>query len=272
LAARSRAAGFAVDFALVDASSVCAELPTDRPLIFGDLFRLAPYADSIVLRRFTPAQLRAFLADNALRYNPMGWPDAEGEERGFVQFSQEVRCRVETAAKDDQPRRYEYPLSGRPRPDKGYSCTIAGRDLEEKLAARTRPYLIACSSFLRQLAHDWERAQRMAGVALFDLQAVPEEQTGLALREALVAHIQETFGAPAEAKMIVYVEPPSLQPGEPPRRERLEDVRTVAEAWARLELGQASGLAVLVNGRLADWRTELRDGDVVRLLRAPGGG
>ena len=57
IAARCRAAGFAVDFALVDASSVCAELPTDRPLTFGDLFRLAPYADSIVLRRFTPAAI-----------------------------------------------------------------------------------------------------------------------------------------------------------------------------------------------------------------------
>ena len=112
----------------------------------------------------------------------------------------------------------------------------------------------------------------MAGVALFDLHAVPEEQTGLALREELVAYVRETLGASTEAKMIVYVEPPSLQPGAPPRRERLEDVRTVAEAWARLDLGQASGLAVLVNGRLADWRTELRDGDVVRLLRAPGGG
>ena len=32
LAARCRAAGFAVDCALVDVSSVCAELPTDRPL------------------------------------------------------------------------------------------------------------------------------------------------------------------------------------------------------------------------------------------------
>jgi 5'-nucleotidase / UDP-sugar diphosphatase len=272
LAARCRAAGFAVDFALVDASSVCAGLPTDRPLTFGDLFRLAPYADSIVVRRFTPAQLAAFLAENALRYNPTGWPVAEGEERGFVQFSREVRCRVETAAENDQPRRYEYPFSGRGRPEKGYSCTIADRDPEDELAARTRPYLVACSSFLRQLAHGWERKQRMAGMALFDLNAVPEEQTGLALREALVAHIRETFGASTEAKMIVYVEPPSLQPGEPPRRERLEDVRTVAEAWARLDLGLSSGLAVLVNGRLADWRTELRDGDVVRLLRAPGGG
>ena len=272
IAARCRAAGFAVDFALVDASSVCAELPTDRPLTFGDLFRLAPYADSIVLRRFTPGQLRAFLDDNALRYNPTGWPIAEGEERGFVEFSREVRCRVEMAAANDQPRRYEYPFSGRPRPEKGYQCTIAGRDLEDELAGRTRAYLVACSSFLRQLAHGWERKQRGAGVTFFDLHAVPEEQTGLALREALVTHVRETLGASTEAKMIVYVEFPNLQPGAPPRRERLEDVRTVAEAWARLDLGQPSGLAVLVNGRLADWRTELRDGDVVRLLRAPGGG
>ena len=93
-----------MDFALVDASSVCAELPTDRPLTFGDLFRLAPYADSIVLRRFTPAQLCAFLDDNALRYNPTGQPVAEGEERGFVQFSREVHSRVETTAENDRPR------------------------------------------------------------------------------------------------------------------------------------------------------------------------
>jgi len=186
LAARCRAAGFAVDFALVDASSVCAELPTDRPLTLGDLFHLAPYADSIVLRRFTPAQMRAFLDDNALRYNPTGWPVAEGEERGFVQFSREVRCRVETAAANDQPGRYE--------------CTIAGRDLQAELTGRTQPYLVACSSFLRQLAHGWEREQRVAGVALFDLHAVPEEQTGLALREALVAHVREMLGASTEAK------------------------------------------------------------------------
>ena len=110
LAARCRAAGFPVDFTLVDASSVCAGLPTDRPLTFGDLFRLAPYADSIVVRRFSPAQFRAFLADNALRYNPTGWPVAEGEDRGFVQFSREVRCRIETAAERDQIAALSIPL------------------------------------------------------------------------------------------------------------------------------------------------------------------
>ena len=111
LAARCRAAGFAVDFALVDASSVCAELPTARPLTFGDLFRLAPYADSIVLRRFTPAQMRAFLADNALRYNPTAWPDAEGGNAASCS-SPGSALQGRTAAANDQPRRYEYPLSG----------------------------------------------------------------------------------------------------------------------------------------------------------------
>jgi 5'-nucleotidase/UDP-sugar diphosphatase len=181
LADRCRAAGFSVDFALVDASSVCAKLPTDRPLTNGDLFRLAPYADSIVLRRFTPAQMRAFLDDNALRYNPTGWPVAEGEERGFVQFSREACYRVEMAATNDR--------SGR------YVCTIDGQNLQDELTARTRPYLVACSSFLRQLAYGWERQRRMAGVTLFDLHAVPEEQTGLSLREALVAYVRESLGA-----------------------------------------------------------------------------
>ena len=266
LAARCRAAGFAVDFALVDASSVCAELPTDRPLTFGDLFRLAPYADSIVLRRFTPAQLRAFLDDNALRYNPTGWPVAEGEERGFVQFSQEVYCRVEMAAANDQPRRYEYPFSGRPRPEKGYSCTIAGRDLQDELAGRTRPYLIACSSFLRQLAHGWEREQRVAGVALFDLHAVPEEQTGLALREALVAHVRETLDASTEAKMIVYVEPPSpatgcaAAPGT--ARRRAHGCRGLGAPGSGTGV-RVGGAGERPSGRLADRAPGWRCGEVV---------
>ena len=54
--------------------------------------------------------------------------------------------------------------------------------------------------------------------------------------------------------------------------ERLDDVHTIAEIWARLGLGRSSGLVVIVNGRLANWSTELQDGDVVQLRRAPGGG
>jgi sulfur carrier protein ThiS len=72
--------------------------------------------------------------------------------------------------------------------------------------------------------------------------------------------------------MIVFVEADDIGSEEPLGRRRLEDARTVAEVFERLGRVQTGGLAILVNGRLANWRTELRDGDVVRLLRAPGGG
>ena len=72
--------------------------------------------------------------------------------------------------------------------------------------------------------------------------------------------------------MIIYVEAHDFQPGKPPGRERLDDVHTIAEIWARLGLERSSGLVVMINGRLANWFSELRDGDVVQLLRAPGGG
>ena len=63
-------------------------------------------------------------------------------------------------------------------------------------------------------------------------------------------------------------------------RAGVEDVRTVADAWTRVVAqpnerrsdGQPAGLVILVNGRLANWRTELHDGDVVRFVAAPGGG
>jgi sulfur carrier protein ThiS len=72
--------------------------------------------------------------------------------------------------------------------------------------------------------------------------------------------------------MIILVEADDVRPDEPRYQGRLEDAHTVAEVFERLGLPQTGGLAILVNGHLAGWRTELHDGDVVRLLRAPGGG
>jgi sulfur carrier protein ThiS len=72
--------------------------------------------------------------------------------------------------------------------------------------------------------------------------------------------------------MVVFVEADDIGSEEALRQRRLEDARTVAEVFEHLGLVQTGGLAILVNGRLANWRTELQDGDVVRLLRAPGGG
>jgi sulfur carrier protein ThiS len=53
---------------------------------------------------------------------------------------------------------------------------------------------------------------------------------------------------------------------------QVEEVCTVGDVIERLRLPRATGLVILVNGRLAHWGTELRDGDTVELLPVVGGG
>jgi len=52
----------------------------------------------------------------------------------------------------------------------------------------------------------------------------------------------------------------------------LEDVLTVGEAVDRLGLSQITGLAILVNGRVAHWGSSLQNGDVVQLVPQLSGG
>ncbi len=173
LAARCRAAGFQVDFALVDTSSVCAGLPAGGAITFGDLFAVMPFADSIVLRRLSPAQLHALLDDNACRADR---PDERSAERGFLHFSREVRygiIRGETRA--------QAYASG---------ATLDGIPAE----ALSRPLWAACSSFVRGLASGWERQCAGQGWSVWDLRALPAEQTGLALRDEILAFIREHGG------------------------------------------------------------------------------
>jgi len=52
----------------------------------------------------------------------------------------------------------------------------------------------------------------------------------------------------------------------------LTDVETVGQAIECLSLPVDVGVAMLVNGRVAHWNTELHDGDVLTLLPAICGG
>jgi len=53
---------------------------------------------------------------------------------------------------------------------------------------------------------------------------------------------------------------------------QLDNVHTVGAAIERMGVPSSIGLAILVNGRLADWRTPLHDGDVVQLVPQISGG
>jgi 5'-nucleotidase / UDP-sugar diphosphatase len=174
LAARCRRAGIPVDFALVDASVVSAGLPAGQ-LTLGDAHRLSPFADSIVTFTLPRGRLQALLDDNARR---AASADAAPEGRGFAHFSREVRYVIAGGPGDATVRAED--------------VTLRGERLDDLTDGGT--LLIACGSFTRVPARAWERATTAAGGTLFDIAALPRQQTGLPLRAELVAHIRETGG------------------------------------------------------------------------------
>lgn len=173
VAARCRAAGFPVDFAAIDASSVCAGLPEGESLTFGDLFAVMPFADSVVLRRLAPTELQMLLDDNAQRTS---LPQEARMDTGFLHFSRELRYGISR---------------GENRPG---VCAVTATLNGTPIAALDRPLLVACSSFVRELASGWERQRVGQGRPVWDLRALPVEQTGLALRDEILAFIREHGG------------------------------------------------------------------------------
>jgi molybdopterin converting factor small subunit len=57
-----------------------------------------------------------------------------------------------------------------------------------------------------------------------------------------------------------------------PSHEAQLEAGTVGEAAEAVGLARRTGLVILVNGRLADWKTALVDGDTVEFIPALGGG
>lgn len=182
IAERCRAAGLDVDFAAVDASSLPVGLPRGGPLTYGDLFGLLPYSDSILLCQITPAQLRVLLDDNARRADR---PDEPHTERGFLQFSRELRYTVVLGPERATAHAADITLNGVP--------------LADLAATRHEPLVFACSNFVRVLARAWERVADADGIDPWDWHQLPRRDTGLPLRAQVLAFVRERGGVLLEA-------------------------------------------------------------------------
>lgn len=177
LVARCRLAGYAVDFAAIDATCIAAGLPPGR-LTYGDWFRVMPYADTVRICTITGAQLAHLLHDNALRADR---PEEAHTERGFLHFSRAVR--------------YAIRLGDARTAAAVVAATVDGRPLAEQQA---RIFQVACTSFMHTPAGAWERqAGDRLRVSFFDPRLLPKEDTSLFVRNELVAFIRAQGGVTA---------------------------------------------------------------------------
>ena len=176
---RCRRAGHPVDLAAIDASAIRCGLPVGGVLAFGHWFDLMPFADTVHLHRLTGRQLAALLDDNARRADR---PDEPHVERGFLQFSRQMRYTILLGANRQQTRAAQASMEGIP--------------LAEQ---EERVFLLACPSFTRELAAAWERRiTRQEGLPLLQGCGSPPQETDLFVRDLLVAYIREHGGVTEE--------------------------------------------------------------------------
>jgi 5'-nucleotidase/UDP-sugar diphosphatase len=176
LVARCRTAGHAVDFSMIDGASVNYGLPVGGQLTFGDWLRLMPYADVVRICEISGHQLAALLEDNSRRADR---PDEPHVERGFLQFSRQVRYTLALGESRSAARVIE--------------ATVGGSPLEKQLE---RTFLVACTGFVREKAIPWEAQQ--PNLPIVDTQTFPCRNTDMSLRDEMIAYIREHGGVTEE--------------------------------------------------------------------------
>ncbi len=164
-----------VDVAMIDSSNLRQGLMPGGKISLGEWFNVMPFADTIRIYKLTGSQLHNLLQDNARRIDR---PNEPHTERGFLQFSQQLR--------------YVVALGENRASTKAIEIMVDGIPLTNQLG---REFLIAGTSFLREYANMWEVTDQQRLVCdLMDLNLISSVDTDVFLRRELTAYIQENGG------------------------------------------------------------------------------
>jgi 5'-nucleotidase/5'-nucleotidase/UDP-sugar diphosphatase len=167
--------GFQVDFAMIDASALQCGLPFSNHMTYGNFFQVMPYTDSLRLYRITGRQLQDILADNARRADR---PGESHQERGFLQFSRDIRYVIDLGSERIAAQAFE--------------VTLLDTPLDTLLE---QTFSVVTTSFTRILAADWEMAwDSFSDEPLLNIHQFPFRETDFLLRQEIVAHIRENGG------------------------------------------------------------------------------
>lgn len=170
----------AVDLAMIDSSSLRQGLTPGAEITLGEWFNVMPFADTIRIYKLTGSQLFDLLQDNARR---MDRPNEPHTERGFLQFSQQLRYVIVLGKNRASTHAIDILVNGTPLKDQmGVEFTIAG------------------TSFLREYASSWEIIDEQRSTCdLMDLNRITAVDTDIFLRREITAYIQENGGVTRES-------------------------------------------------------------------------
>jgi 5'-nucleotidase / UDP-sugar diphosphatase len=185
--------GQPVDFAMIDTSCVRRGLDPGSGLAYGEWFKLMPFADTIRLYHLDGRQIYDLLQDNVYRIDR---PGEANIERGFLQFSQQIRYKINLGSRRSDGVPFDIYVGGRPLADQ----------LDKKFVA-------AATNFTRALAFNWEGCpEQHTGCSLVKLSAYPYFETDLLIRQVLISYIQDhggvtkTGGAARDGRLTIFEE------------------------------------------------------------------
>ena len=175
LVERCRAHGIELDFAMLDASALQGGLASDQDFTYGDLLRILPYTDTLLVCSLTGSELSDLIQDNARRIDIANEPHIE---RGFLHFSKEIRYRIQVN-----------PLRSR---IQALDIQVGGNPIEKELQCTFR---IACTSYFRGPARQWEEQTNPGTPRLiFNPKKAQGFDTGLIVRQLIQEHIRQYNG------------------------------------------------------------------------------
>ena len=171
--------GHHVDLAMINSSSLRKGLIPGHSVSFGDWFDVMPFADTIRFYQITGKQLFELLQDNAKRIDR---PNEPHTERGFLQFSHQMRYSISLNSSTSQSEAVE--------------ITINSSPLTEQFE---KTFVLAGTNFIREYANSWERIDdQHQNCSFVDLHKIAYSDSEIFLRRELVAFIQEKKGVTTE--------------------------------------------------------------------------
>jgi 2',3'-cyclic-nucleotide 2'-phosphodiesterase (5'-nucleotidase family) len=163
-----RKKGQEIDFTLIDGSSMMKFFDINGKTVNSiDIYKLMPYADTIVLITIDGRKLENIIIENALRVNR---DYTHNLERGFLHFSKEIRYKIDIEGNN------------------AMDIFINGNPIEDSYEEL---FIIAMPNYVQGLSKNWQEYEEMLGMEISGFNDIPKRDIGLYVRNEFLGYLTE---------------------------------------------------------------------------------